>query len=448
MAHRSALWLLFLISLPLSSCAEAPSETPGDSNAGALYKRLKLAVVEPTASAERFNAGVVEDMTKIFVAQFGTVTVLKTPEEARAGSPDLITLLSVDSEQSTHIFAGARIDVHARFIAPDSRVLEELHVYGSQHPRPFLLPHEVNEHAREKTRAQMQVALLSSAKLAAFAKAPRSVAKGGTRPGPAMILHSDIDTPTYKLRETPDNYALVIGIEQYADLPDAQFAARDADTVRAHLVALGYPDRNVIYLTGQSATRAGIQKYLHEWLPRNVKPSSTVFFYYSGHGAPDTKTGEAYLVPWDGDPQFLATTAYPLKEVYAALEKLPARDVTVVLDSCFSGAGGRSVLAAGLRPMVITVESGFLPQGRLALFAAASRDEVTGGLDEQGHGIFTYYFLKGLSGAAKNASGTVTLKGLFEYVKPLVQDAARRQNRDQTPVLYGLQQDHPIIRFD
>jgi uncharacterized caspase-like protein len=98
--------------------------------------------------------------------------------------------------------------------------------------------------------------------------------------------------------------------------------------------------------------------------------------------------------------------------------------------------------------MVITVESGFLPQGRLALFAAASRDEVTGGLDEQGHGIFTYYFLKGLSGAAKNASGAVTLKGLFEYVKPLVQDAARRQNRDQTPVLYGLQQDHPIIRFD
>jgi hypothetical protein len=53
-----------------------------------------------------------------------------------------------------------------------------------------------------------------------------------------------------------------------------------------------------------------------------------------------------------------------------------------------------------------------------------------------------------LSGAAKNASGAVTLKGLFEYVKPLVQDAARRQNRDQTPVLYGLQQDHPIIRFD
>jgi hypothetical protein len=442
--------ILVAILLLLPACT-SPLDIPKDPSTVQAYKRLRVAVVEPAPTGDRFNAGIVEDTTRTFVTYFGSVTIAKSVEEARASNPDLIATLSIDTDPSTHIFSNSRIDVHVRFASSDprdNRILEELHAHGSQYPRPFLLPTEVNEAARERFREQMQAAILGAAKLAAFAKAPRSIAKGSAKPGSAMIVHSDIDTPAYKLREIPDNYALVVGIEQYAGLPDAQFAARDADTVRAHLVALGYPDRNVIYLTGQNATRAGIQKYLSEWLPRNVKPSSTVFFYYSGHGAPDTKTGEAYLVPWDGDPQFLATTAYPLKEVYAALEKLPARDVTVVLDSCFSGAGGRSVLAAGLRPMVITVESGFLPQGRLALLAAASRDEVTGGLDEQGHGIFTYYFLKGLSGAAKNASGAVTLKGLFEYVKPLVQDAARRQNRDQTPVLYGLQQDHPIIRFD
>ncbi len=173
-----------------------------------------------------------------------------------------------------------------------------------------------------------------------------------------------------------------------------------------------------------------------------------MFFYYSGHGAPDARTGQAYLVPWDGDPGFLGTTAYPLDEVYAALNKLRVKEVIVVLDSCFSGAGGRSVLAKGVRPMVITVDPGFLPQGKMVLFTAASREEMTGGLDDQGHGIFTYYFLKGLSGAAKNSGGAVTLKGLYEYVKPLVQDAARRQNRDQTPILYGLQQDHSLIRFE
>lgn len=264
----------------------------------------------------------------------------------------------------------------------------------------------------------------------------------------ASILHSDIDTPTYKIKEIPDNFAVVIGIEKYSALPDAEFAARDAEAVRNHLIALGYPKRNVIFLTGQNATRVGMQKYLDEWLPRNVKPGSTVFFYYSGHGAPDTKTGEAYLVPWDGDAKFLESTAYPLKQLYGALNKLPAKEVIVALDSCFSGAGGRSVLAKGARPLVITTDTGIFPTGKMILFGAASGDEITSSLEDQGHGMFTYYFLKGLSGAAKNNSGAVTVKGLYDYLKPMVQDEARRQNREQTPVLQGTHQDQVIIRFD
>jgi len=447
MLIRPACLFIGAATLFSAGCAAAPPETPPDSGISQLYKRLIVSVVEPAVTEQRFNAGVAQDMTKIFVAQFGTVLPSKTVDEAKATNPDLLVLLTVDSDLSTHIFASARVDIHARFLAPDNQVIEELHVQGHQHARPFLLPNEVNEKSRDEARRQMRAALMASTKLTGFAKAPRSVARR-VLPGAVTGFASDIDTPAYKFRERPDNYALVVGIEQYADLPDAQFAGRDAETVRAHLIALGYPERNVIYLTGQNATRAGIQKYLTEWLPRNVKPESSVFVYYSCHGAPDAKTGEAYLVPWDGDPKFLATTAYPLKDLYAALEKLPAKDIVVVLDSCFSGAGGRSVLAAGLRPMVITAESGFLPRGRLALFAAASRDEVTGGMEEQGHGIFTYYFLKGLSGGAKDASGTVTLQGLFDYTKPLVQDAARRQNRDQTPVLHGLQQERALARFE
>lgn len=266
---------------------------------------------------------------------------------------------------------------------------------------------------------------------------------------PTPILHSDVDMPNYKLKENPDNFALVIGIEKYSALPDAEFAVRDAEAVRNHLIALGYPSRNVIFLTGQSATRVGMQKYIDEWLPRNVKPGSTLFFYYSGHGAPDTKTGEAYIIPWDGDPKFLETTAYPLKQLYAALNKIPAKEVIVALDSCFSGAGGRSVLAKGARPLVITTDTGIFPIGnKMVLFGAASGDEITSSLEDKGHGMFTYYFLKGLSGAAKNISGAVTVKGLFDYLKPQVQDEARRQNREQTPVLSGAQQDKIIIRFD
>ncbi|MEI8191883.1 MAG: peptidase C14, partial [candidate division NC10 bacterium] len=186
--------------------------------------------------------------------------------------------------------------------------------------------------------------------------------------------------------------------------------------------------------------------YLEDWLPRNVKDDSRVSFYFSGHGAPDPETGRAFLVPSDGDPNFLEKTAYPLKKLYSGLNSLKVRQVIVALDSCFSGSGGRSVLAKDARPLVMQVDSSMAPGGKLVIFAATSGRGITTAIEDQGHGIFTYYFLRGLAGEAKDASGAVTARGLYEYLKPNVQDAAARQNRDQTPVLEGAAEGE-IIRF-
>jgi uncharacterized caspase-like protein len=143
------------------------------------------------------------------------------------------------------------------------------------------------------------------------------------------------------------------------------------------------------------------------------------------------------LVPYDGDPSFVDSTGYPLKRLYAALDKLPAKEVTVVLDSCFSGAGGRSVIAKGMRPMVISVENPALASGKTVVLAASSGDQVSSTYEEKGHGLLTYYFLKGLQGEGDgNKDGRITMSELFEYVKPQVQKVARKQyNNEQTPQL-------------
>ncbi|MFH1724639.1 MAG: caspase family protein [Elusimicrobiota bacterium] len=282
-------------------------------------------------------------------------------------------------------------------------------------------------------------AMIAKSNFGIFMAPPRrasSVPAGGPLPAAAGKIHSDIDTPGYRSPERPDDFAVVIGIDGYEGLPRARFAERDAETMRGHLLAMGYPKRHVILLKGENATGNGIRKYLEEWLPRNVKPTSDVFFYYSGHGAPDTRSGKAYLVPWDGDASFLKSTAYPVEELYASLNKLRARRVVVALDACFSGAGGRSVLAKGARPLVLKVDEGVLPKGKLVLFTAASSDEITATLEDEGHGVFTYFFIKGLQGAAKNAAGQITAKSLYRYIKPKVQDEARLQNREQTPTLH------------
>ncbi len=253
-----------------------------------------------------------------------------------------------------------------------------------------------------------------------------------------------VDLPSYKTPSRPDDFALVIGIEKYSDLPDARFAARDAKAVVAHMGALGIPRRNIIHLANGKAISSSLKKYLESWLPRNVKRTSRVFFYFSGHGAPDPKTGEAYLVPWDGDPNFLKDTTYPVKKLYSKLNALKAKEVIVVLDACFTGSGGRSVLAEGVRPLVTKVNLGSYRGGKVTVFSAAAGNEITSTLKDKRHGMFTYFFLKGLNGAAKNAKGRITSKGLYNYLKPNVQDEARRQNREQTPTLRT--SSDPVIR--
>jgi uncharacterized caspase-like protein len=234
-------------------------------------------------------------------------------------------------------------------------------------------------------------------------------------------------------------YAVVVGIEQYREqLAKAEFVDRDAKLVGEYLTRiLGYPEEHVVVLLNEKATGNDLKKYFGDWLRNNVERDASVFVYYSGHGAPNPQTGDAFFVPYDGDPNFLDSTGYPLKRLYTELDKLPAKEITVVLDSCFSGAGGRSVIAKGQRPMVISVENPVLASGKVTVLAASSGAQTSSTYLDQGHGLLTYFFLKGLQGEGDlNKDGAVGLAELFEYVKPNVQRVARKQyNNEQIPQL-------------
>ena len=254
---------------------------------------------------------------------------------------------------------------------------------------------------------------------------------------PEPQYHSDVDAPNYQARENDNVFAVVVGVENYARLPKADFARRDAEAVRAHLTALGYPARNVVVLSEAEASFSSIEKHVESWLARKVNADSRVFFYFSGHGAPDPKTGETYLMPWDGDPKYLADTGYPVARLFSKLNALPSRAILVVLDTCFSGSGGRSVLAEGTRPLVTRVDLGRADIGDLIVMTATASDEITGTVADQGHGLFTYYyFLKGLNGEARAISDGVAVQDLYDYLRPKVEDAARLDNREQSPQLF------------
>ncbi len=256
------------------------------------------------------------------------------------------------------------------------------------------------------------------------------------------IIKSDVDElPAFKVKPRKNAYAVVIGIENYRQkLPTADFATHDAQTITEYLVKVfGYPEENVITLLNDNASNVDLAKYFEKWLPNNVEPKGTVFVYYSGHGAPNPKTGDAYIVPYDGDPSFIDQTGYSLQRLYNALGRLPAKEIVVVLDSCFSGAGGRSVLAQGARPLVINLEKVSVLPKNLVVMSAASGDQISSTYRDKGHGLFTYFMLKGIKTEdVTRADGTIRMDDLFGYVKPQVERIARKQyNNEQSPQLIG-----------
>ncbi len=269
-----------------------------------------------------------------------------------------------------------------------------------------------------------------------------------------QAITSSVDTPpSTRMPVNPNAYAVVIGIEKYRErLPDAPYAKSDAETMAKYLTkSMGFEKRNVALLINDRATRSDLSKYLGTWLRNRVKPGSRVFIYFSGHGAPDVKTSSAYIVPYDGDPTYISDTGYPLKKLYEDLGKLKAGEIIVALDSCFSGAGGRSVIARGARPIALTLKNPAIAAGNMVILSASSGAQASSTYEDKGHGLFTYYLLKGLQGAADaNQSGNISVKELHEYIGPRVETIALEEyNNEQTPQMMdpsGLSSEMVLIK--
>jgi uncharacterized caspase-like protein len=293
----------------------------------------------------------------------------------------------------------------------------------------FLVWHETNCRD-EKKNAKLLLAKLGSP--------PSRQPSGGA---PLSVSASDVDVVPAIPTSKQHAHAIVIGIEEYQQkLPKADYAAHDAEIMGRYLTkALGYKEENIVVLLNERATKTSMEKYVEGWLFDRVEKDDSVFIYYSGHGAPNPKTGKAYLVPYDGDPAFVEQTGYPLERLYERLSALPAKEVVVMLDSCFSGAGGRSVIAKGMRPMVLSVENPLLTKGRTMVLTAGAGDQVSSTYDQKSHGLLTYFFFKGLQGEGdQNNDKRIELRELFEYLKPQVERTARREfHNEQTPQLIG-----------
>ena len=378
----------------------------------------------------------VQEIERVMRQTFGKAVRVSSFDRS-AGFDAFVLFDSYVANLPQNIFARTEISNTVSVTAADGSAVDEVKTNTSAK----VTANTSFGYAPTRVRRSTELVLAQAADevAAALAASPRlaELASGRRKSAPAASVQaaptvtSAVDVPGYKRGEDTDAFAVVIGVEDYQSLPKADYAERDAAAVHAHLLALGYPERNVAYLTGPRAGKAALEKYIESWLPERVTDSSKVFVFFSGHGAPDIKSASAYLMPWDGDAKFADSTGYPVKRLYEKLNGLKARRIVVAMDSCFSGAGGRSVIPKGTRPLVGKLKDE--DAGRVVVMTASAGDEISGGADSEGHGLFTYHLLDAL----QQLKGRATVSELYGALKTKVQDAARRDHRDQTPQLLG-----------
>lgn len=245
--------------------------------------------------------------------------------------------------------------------------------------------------------------------------------------------------------------AVVIGNKNYAPsgIPNVEFADRDARIIKEYLIrAFGFDPDNILHhedatfarfneLFGSERDPKGkLYKYVKEGVSR-------VFIYYVGHGAPDLESGEAYFVPVDANPQYIASNGYRLQTFYSNLSKIPAKKITIVLDACFSGNSEKGLLFKNISPAMVRVKKEYASPTQALLITSAAVDQVSTWYPEKKHSLFTYYFLKGLQGEADlNRDKKITMGEMKEYLKENVPYMARRlSGMEQTPVVTGNDQE-------
>ena len=159
-------------------------------------------------------------------------------------------------------------------------------------------------------------------------------------------------------QSTPRKLALLVGINNYASQP-LEGCLNDVDLQRNLLIhRFGFNPKDVLVLPDAKATREGILTAFEEHLIKQAKPGDVVVYHYSGHGSrifdpnpivvePGQEGLNGTFVPVDSNlPDGYPEVGGSVQDImghtlFLLMSALKSENVTVVLDSCFSGGATR-----------------------------------------------------------------------------------------------------------
>ena len=205
-------------------------------------------------------------------------------------------------------------------------------------------------------------------------------------------------------------YAFIVGINAYKEWYPLKTAVKDARVLKELLITQ-YSFDKVLLITDRDATQLNVINALKKFAA-GLKENDNLLIYYAGHGQLDEFTGDGYWIPVDGKHKDSTTwISHLLVKSILSSERVKAKNIALVSDSCYAGA----LLRSG--PSPVSTRDDKYQSKILALSGRKSRQVFTsGGLEpvadggRDGHSLFAYYFLKALK---ENKRDIIDLENLF-----------------------------------
>lgn len=246
-------------------------------------------------------------------------------------------------------------------------------------------------------------------------------------------------------------WAVIIGVSDYQDsrIPSLRYASADAKAFYIWAISPNggkYSPSRTKLLLDQQVTGIAIKEALFNWLGQALE-EDVVTIYFAGHGSPQSPDypENLFLLPFDCQYDKISSTGFPMWDIETALKRyIKAKKVVVIADACHSGGVGQAFDIArranrGLKvnPISSGIQSLTTVGDGICVISASDEKQYSQESKDWGggHGVFTYFLLKGLKGDADyNKDASVNLGELTSYVS---QEVRRATKNAQSPTVAG-----------
>jgi WD40 repeat protein/uncharacterized caspase-like protein len=223
-------------------------------------------------------------------------------------------------------------------------------------------------------------------------------------------------------------WILLVGVNQYRDetyLPSLEYSAVDCQGLGEALTEATetFPAKEVIVhhdFAPQKPDIASVKQSLQKIVDL-ARPDDTILVYFSGHGILETETQQVVLCLADTEKENLLSTGLALNDLLDKLDSCAASQQLVWLDACHSGGmtlrGAARISLTNPTDKLVRVlrRKASESHGFYALLSC-DRSQQSWEFPELGHGVFTYYLMRGLRGEAADAQGFIEADALYQYV--------------------------------